>query len=408
MIPPGDGPLMPDVGVLAMPYHPFDTRWTTPHHVMTRLASYFQVLWLEPVHHWRDVRSVAARRADIAKLARSLPSSFGVYVPEVWLPDIFRPDWTRRLLSATRVRRAWRQLEGRGCRKLVLHLWHHKFEDALATGRHDLAVYHIDDEYSFSFDPPPMDARERRVLEAVDQVFAISPGLMERKGGINPHTDLVPEGVDFPLYSTPIPEPQDIAAIPHPRVGYTGVLKVQLDWPLLRDLARRHNDWSFVFVGPRVLSEETQAVVNDMSLLPNVHFLGQKAVRDLAAYPQHFDACVMPYLVNGYTDNIYPLKLHEYLASGRPVVGSPVRSLKDFSEVIALARTLDEWSEALAAALQPPLSTPSVIAARRAVAQQYDWDELVYRIAATICAHLGQPYAARVRKLASDTPAFVA
>ncbi len=399
-------PLMPEVGILALPYHGFGSRWTTPHHVLTRLARYFHVLWLEPAHHWREIGSVSGRRLAIDKLVMSLPSSFRVYVPEAWLPYTHRPSWMRRILAATRIKRGWRELQRRGCRTLVLYLWHYEFESALGVGRQHVSLYHIDDEYSFLPKPPPMPACELRVIRAVDQVFAISPELMERKGGINPHMAFAPEGVDYPLYSTPVPEPLDIAPIPRPRIGYTGTLKVQLDWPLLKELACRHPQWSFIFVGPRVLTEEPGAILDEMSRLGNVHLLGLKTVRDLAAYPQHFDVCIMPYLVNGYTNNIYPLKLHEYLASGRPVVGSRIRSLRDFRRTIALATTLDEWSGALATALVPPVASRGAATARQEVARQYDWSELVYSIARTLCERLGPEYAARVRKLCTDTPSF--
>ena len=400
-------PLIPEVGILALPYLSLDFRWVTPHHVMTRLASYFHVLWCEPPHHWRQIGSVRGRRLAVSRIVSSLPSSFDVYTPEPWLPDLYRPGWMRRAVSATRIRRGWRQLRRRGCRTLVLHLWHHQFESALAVGGHDLSLYHIEDEYSFSFEPPPMDPRERRVIAAVDQVFVVSPGLMERKGGINAHIAMVPHGVDYGLYSTPVAEPLDIAAIPHPRIGYTGALKVQLDWRLLRDLAHRHPEWSFVFVGPLVRNGDFGAIVDEMSRFHNVHLLGQKTVRDLAAYPQHFDVCIMPYLVNGYTNNIYPLKLHEYLASGRPVVGSPVRSLQSFGEVIALASTPEAWSRALAAALTPRAASPAAAAVRQEIARQQDWSEIVHTIARTICERLGPEYAMRVRKLSVDTPMLV-
>ena len=176
-------PLIPDVGILALPYHHFGSRWLTPHHVMTRLASYFHVLWLEPAHHWREIQSLTARRQAIPKLVYSIPSSFHVHISEPWLPDMHRPSWMRRMLSAARIRRGWGVLKHQGCRKLVLHLWHYQFESALAVGRQNLSLYHIDDEYSFSPEPPPMDPGELRVLRAVDQVFAISPGLMEKRGG---------------------------------------------------------------------------------------------------------------------------------------------------------------------------------------------------------------------------------
>ena len=192
-------PLLPDVGVLALPYHRFSARWMTPHHVMTRLASYFHVVWLDPSHGWREAREQPARRRAAAKLLRTLPKAFDIYVSEPWLFDVHRPAWLRRRLFETRMSRAWRRLEARGCRTLVLHLWHHQFERALQMNRSHLSLYHIDDEYSFSPDPPPMAPAERRVIEKVDQVFVISPGLMERKRGINPHMGFAPEGVDYSL-----------------------------------------------------------------------------------------------------------------------------------------------------------------------------------------------------------------
>ena len=71
-----------------------------------------------------------------------------------------------------------------------------------------------------------------------------------------------------------------------------------------------------------------------------MHFLGGKPSKSLGAYPQHFDVCLMPYVIDDYTRYVYPLKMHEYLAGGRPVVSSPIRSVEDFKHVHCLVRTL--------------------------------------------------------------------
>jgi hypothetical protein len=387
-------PLIPEVGVLALPYHHWGTCWMTPHHVLPRLAHYFHVLWLEPAHHWRSVLG----RREQPKLPASIPTTFQIHVPEAVLPDVYRPAWARNALLRARVRRGWQKLAARGCRIRVLHLWHPGFEAALDGGSHDLAMYHIDDEYAFKADAPPLSEQERRVLQKVDQAFAISPALMERKGGVNPNLDFVPEGVDYQAYATPKDIPKDLAHIPRPIVGYTGNIKRQLDWPLLDELTLRHPEWSFVFVGPRSLLPEQEAIALKMASRSNVHFLGAKTAIDLAAYPQHFDVCIMPYVVDGYTNNIYPLKLHEYLASGRQVIGTPVRSLLDFSHVIRLARGVDEWSGALAQMVTAPFSGAAA-ARRQAIAREHDWTELIYRIAAMTCRRLGPEFEPRVQKI---------
>lgn len=393
----GPGPLIPEVGVLALPYHHFGPPWMTPHHVLTRLARYFNVLWLEPAHHWREIRWGGGGDRQAVPSTPKLPASFGHYVPEAWLPDVYRPQWLRSALLRERIRQGWRNLEARGARTRVLYLWHPRFEAAFDAGHYDLSLYHIDDEYSFSADAQAIGIEEARVLRRVNQVFAISPALMERKAGVNPHMSFVPEGVDYQLYATPVPEPKDIQPIPRPRIGYSGNLKRQLDWPLMAELARRHPEWSFVYVGPRILDAKSVVIVDEMASFANVHFLGAKSVTEIAAYPQHFDVCTMPYVVNSYTNNIYPLKLHEYLACGRPVVGTPIRSLKDFSSVIGLAYGVDEWSQALSHSLSRDAMSSAAVGARQGVAREHDWSVLIHQIATTICARLGIDSEARLQ-----------
>jgi hypothetical protein len=101
-----------------------------------------------------------------------------------------------------------------------------------------------------------------------------------------------------------------------------------------------------------------------------------RLVSELPAYTQHLDVCMLCYKVNDYTKFIYPLKLHEYLASGRPIVGSPIRAFQEFGHVVKLAGTVEEWSRALGACLEPVESSPSRVAERRNVARRYDWNDL--------------------------------
>jgi glycosyltransferase involved in cell wall biosynthesis len=253
----------------------------------------------------------------------------------------------------------------------------------------DLTCYHIDDEFSFSEVEVALDEAERQLIATVDQVFIVSPGLMERKGAINPHTALAANGVDYDRYAAPVPQPADIASIPRPRVGYTGVLKKQLDWGMLLRLTQEHPDWSFVFVGPRSVHSEIIGPIEELAKRRNAYFVGGKSAHELAAYPQHFDVCIMPYRANAYTKYIYPLKLHEYLASGRPVVGTEIRSLRDVSNVVSLVNTAEEWSRALEVALGAEANTAERRAQRQAVAQRHDWGVLVREIACTMAERLG-------------------
>lgn len=294
-------------------------------------------------------------------------------------------------------------LPSRDAKKIILYLWDYKFERALSLLPYDVSCYHIDDEYSFSTTEVPTDPSETRVISGVNEVFAISPALLQKKGKINSHTTFAPEGVDYRAFATPVPAPADIVSIPHPRIGYSGFLKKQLDWSLLHQLAARHRDWSFVFVGASKHAE-IQEAVSRLSRLPNVYFLGSKSTQELASYPQHFDVCTMPYCLDDYTKYIYPLKLHEYLASGRPVVGAPIRSLQEFAHVVRLATSVDDWSKAIKESILPESLTAEQVRARRIVAYEHDWSSLIRSIVLTFCKRLGASYVDRLNRTPVDMP----
>ncbi|HEU4642467.1 MAG TPA: glycosyltransferase, partial [Gemmatimonadaceae bacterium] len=272
----------------------------------------------------------------------------------------------------------------RGCRRFVLYVWHKAFASALESVPHDASVYHIYDEFSHAEVEQPIDPAEERLIRSVDQVITLSPTMYERKGRLNPNTVRIPSGVEYEAFAQPAPEPPDLAAIPHPRVGYAGFVKKQLDWELLLALATKRPDWSFVFVGARRPHPEMASLLERLAALPNAHFLGSKPTAELARYPQHFDVCVMPYRRNDYTKYISPLKLFEYLATGRPVVSVPLPALVDAGELVTVASGVDEWEAAVARELEPDANAPARRAARQACARENDWNEVVRRIAELI------------------------
>jgi len=317
------------------------------------------------------------------------PSGLNIFRSPLWLPRFFRTKLLDDLVRAAQLRSALRQLSSHGCSKVVLSIWRPEFLFELNQAGADFTVFHVDDEYSFTDDAPDV-ADERLMLSSVNQVIVHSAVLMEKKSPANPHTLMLSNGVDFAAYSTSYPEPPDLEAIAHPRIGYSGFLKRQLDWRLMAQLAERHPDWSFVFVGATRSHDELRDSIQQLSKRSNCHFLGAKTTREMARYAQHFDCCLMPYMATNYTNAIYPMKLHEYLASGRPVVGTSIGTLKAFGATIELASSIDEWSAAIARSLAPAANTRERRLERQGLARQHDWNNLVYRVAATIAGGLGE------------------
>jgi len=389
-----DKPLLPNIGVIAQVHDTWGDRWQARHQIVSRLARYFRVVWMNPALTWRE--SLATPAPNLRR-DRSSDLGFDIYTPEPWLPALYRPRWLSETIFREHLKRARRILIRRGCERIILASWRARFDNGWSDVPFDLRCYHVDDEYSFSPVETPIGPDEMRMLREADQIFVTSRSLLDKKGGINANTALVPNGVDYLAFATPQEEPPDLAGIPHPRIGYAGFLKEQLDWSLLLELATRRPGWSLVFVGPVSPRLAPVAQVGALRRLPNVYFLGAKPTHAVPAYTQNFDVCVMPYRRDDYTKYIYPLKLHEYLATGRPTVGTRIRSLEEFENVLRLACTADDWTQALEKALEPSANSEGCRAERQQIAKRHDWDIQVWTIARTLLTRVAP-------NLAEDLP----
>lgn len=377
------GEVRPRIGILSLAVDSWGSRWNSRHQVLTRLAKEFPVLWVNPAPEWRRATAIGGWGVHEHTID-GLPENFVVHDSSTLTPVVYRPQWLSTALLRTRLARARASLERRGCTHVVLYLWHVDFADALSAVKSELSVYHIYDEYSHSEHELPLDLAEERLVRGVGQVFTVSPTMQARKGALNRHSTLISNGVDYDAFATPVPEPADLHSIPHPRIGYTGYIKKQIDWELLLELAQRRPDWSFVFVGARHVHPEIDAILHRLDALPNVHFLGTKPTSELSRYPQHFDVCLMPYKVNDYTKYIYPLKLHEYLASGRPVVSVPLPALRGSEHLVDIASGVTEWEQAIRRQLEPAAMDAEHQRVRRAEARRHDWSVIADRIAGVI------------------------
>lgn len=389
-------PAITDVGIIALVPDRWKSFWETRHFILTGLSEYFPVVWCNPPYSGQDVWKNLAD-SEFGQDSSLFPG-LSVYQPGRWLPNIGRPRFLGHWMGKSRLNKARNLLVAQGCRKIIVYLWRPNFKVALDLMDYDLSCYHIDDDYTLLDSDQELQElieTEREIASRVDQVFVTSPGLLAKKGKFNPHTLFVPNGVDYDLFATPWTEPEDLAPIPHPRVGYVGMIKKQLNLPLLLDLARRNRDLSFVLVGPRRLHEEVNSFITELLRLPNVYILGPKPLEALPRYQQHMDVSVLCYKVNEYTDCVYPLKLHQYLASGTPIIGSRIRSLVDFVSVLDIADSLDEWDLCIKNVLLRVNDFEGKSVKRREIAKQYDWKYLVEKIAYRLCLRLGGSYPER-------------
>ena len=189
-----------------------------------------------------------------------------------------------------------------------------------------VVVYDCMDELSaFDGAPPELMAQERRLFDRADVVFTGGASLYAAKRSLHENIHLFPSSVDrehFSVAQQPMPEPADQAGIPHPRIGFYGVLDERLDRDLLSRVAGEHPEWQFVLIGPVVKIRD-----QDLPRLENIHYLGQKTYAELPGYLSNWEMAMLPFAQNASTKFISPTKTPEYLAAHKPVVSTPIRDV---------------------------------------------------------------------------------
>ena len=187
----------------------------------------------------------------------------------------------------------------------------------------DVCVYDCMDELSaFKNAPAGLVEMEGQLLKHADIVFTGGVSIYEAKRRLHSSINPFPSSVDvnhFLEARKPGRDAADQRDIPHPRVGFVGVIDERLDLKLIEETARHMSDVQFVMIGPVVKIDPA-----DLPRLPNIHWLGSKLYSELPTYLRHWDAGWMPFALNEATRFISPTKTPEFLAAGLPVVSTAI------------------------------------------------------------------------------------
>ncbi len=215
---------------------------------------------------------------------------------------------------------------------------------------------------------------EREQLQAAGLRLATSRLLREKLN--RPETPVVtlPNAADTGLFSRalkpgPIPEDWPLPKTGRPVIGYIGSLSsLRMDYPMLSQTVALHPDKDFVFIGSGRFEDR------QLAASPNVKLLGPRPLLSLPDYLRAMDVAIIPFLCNTLTSSIYPLKINEYLAAGKPVVSTAFSGdIRDFEEVVYLAESPVEFPELLNRALAEDNETRRF--QRTAVARENSWSK---------------------------------
>ncbi|MBD2088670.1 UDP-galactopyranose mutase [Microcoleus sp. FACHB-1515] len=237
-------------------------------------------------------------------------------------------------------------------------------------------VYDCMDELSaFKGASPTLKAREAEIFRRADVVFTGGQSLYEAKRKQHENIYAFPSSVEVAHFAQArliTEEPADQANIPHPRLGFFGVIDERMDIQLLADIANTRPDWQFVMIGP--------VVKIDPATLPqheNIHYLGGKTYQDLPNYLAGWDVAMLPFARNESTQFISPTKTPEYLAAGKPVVSTSIRDVvRPYGQqkMVRIADSAIEFVAAAEAAMREDTPQSNWMSRVDAFLEQISWD----------------------------------
>jgi glycosyltransferase involved in cell wall biosynthesis len=373
-----------DYAIVCIASQAWDSHWCTPQQIASRLGERgSQVLYVEPMRSplWWIRRSSTQSAHWGGAPSQVLKNVWRLTLPPVFIPlELYRRwPWLRRVNNALFSFFVRRALRGLGLRQFVAWLYLITVVDAPLLQEAKAVVYDCIDEWAgASTDPTEkrfFTALDQQLCRTADVLFVGSSTLAQNRQHLNPSMFLVPQGVDLAHFLPTDPPgelPTDLLNLPRPIIGLVGVLnRERLDIELLCHLAQQRPHWSIVLVGPVWKGLDTER----LAAFANIHLLGNKPREMLGHYIQAFDVCMLPYLINDFTRNIFPLKLFEYLASGKPFVATMVPACAEFPRLIRCA----EGPADFLAALEDALTNDSadLQQERIALARENDWDKRV-------------------------------
>lgn len=329
--------------------YPWRGIWHRPQQTVVRIKQYYTVLYLTP-RYVKDmvkgeIRSCTASLdiidERIAILEPVLLSGEDSFFILRWLNRWILNAYLRETIPHSRVDILWFN--------------NPKYSYLCDVIEHEILVYDILDEYSgFEWSRRGFSIGERYILSKADLVFAGTRELYERKkpmarGEIN----LLPCGVEFEHFNRAAflqtRLPQDISQVPHPIIGYFGMVDERIDQQLIEKVAKKRPEWQFFLIGP---------IIGDFSgllSLPNVHLVGARDYAQLPSYMAAFDVCSIPFVLNKITMHINPTKILEYMAGGKPVVSPAIPDVvRYYGELVYIYSDADDFIDKVEGILGEP------------------------------------------------------
>jgi UDP-galactopyranose mutase len=312
----------------------WDFVYQRPQHLLTRCAKDRRVFFIE-----EPIFCNGSMRLDV----REMEAGVHVVVPQ--LPDGLRSEIAINAVMKEMTRQLFLEHD---INEYVF--WYYTPMAVTFTDHFNpvASVYDCMDELSaFKGADSTLPQLEKRLFKSVDLVFTGGQSLYEAKRDQHENVYAFPSSIDashFGKARSVVKDPEDQSHIPHPRLGFFGVIDERFDSELLEQVAVRRPDWNFIMIGPIVKIHP-----DSLPQHPNIHYLGAKKYNELPDYLAGWDIALLLFARNESTRFISPTKTPEYLAAGKPVISTSIRDVvRPYGDLnlVEITDTADEFIKA--------------------------------------------------------------
>lgn len=318
-------------------------------HIVGNLLGRYRVVWVNTIGMRTPSFNLATFKRGLEKLtqwirrpkqeAAELPEGLTVLNPQMW-PWFTRPR--DRKLNRYLLRRALKKVTQSTDQPVTAITTLPIVADLIGELNVERWVYYCVDDFSVwpGLDQKTLKDMESELIQRVDSIIAVSDTLQDRIGRDRRTSELLTHGVDLEFWtrSTPSKLPIEVEQLPGPVVTFWGVIDKRMDTGFVKQLAAELSAGTILLVGPQQDPDPELLALERVRVLPPVAF---ETLPSLAAAS---DVLIMPYIDADVTRAMQPLKLKEYLATGKPVVVRDLPATQPWGDCLDLAETPEEFS----------------------------------------------------------------
>jgi glycosyltransferase involved in cell wall biosynthesis len=206
-----------------------------------------------------------------------------------------------------------------------------------------------------------------------DYIFTVSKTLFDRAVALNSNAYIIRNATDFSNFKrsqdNDLQKIKCLEDLKAPIIGYVGYILNRIDFDLVDLICQKNDTCQVVFVGPMM---ETLVLPGKIKNNARIHFLGAVDYQQLPHYIQYMDVLTIPHFIDEVTTTMDPIKIYDYMATGKPIVTTQVAGVNRFSELVHIAKDHDEFIRYLDTALSE--DTPADIEKRMNAAYEHSWD----------------------------------